>query len=292
MKRNALRDPRLWIRNKIVAGFFPILFCCQSVFGTTLVVLVSGNAVVFGADGKDVDTKVQGSHFSPAGTGIIDKIAIIENRVLVSSMGVGRVSGIYDFSTWMKSLPIGNTTSVENAAAIIKKKAGILFKREWNWQVAHGRIPMTNLAGDRSVPWVSYYVGGNELSGPRVYIVEIPIDWVKNRLKNPTITSIYPPPKGITQYKNILVRRNGAKGGGMDQLFTKDSAVQRKYVKLYDREIGAAVYDEPLDVEGLMSLARILLTLEIETSPTRFSFPIKVCSITPGQEPGCKTYEQ
>jgi len=293
MKRNPQCFRRFWIRNKNLSALLvAILLCSQSGLATTLVVLVSGNAIVFGADGKDVDAWVQDSQLAIVGTGTFDKIAIIQNRILVSTTGIGRISGRYDFNSWIKSLPIANNTSVENAAAIIKKKCGPIFKREWDWQVRHSRTPVTNLSGDKSLPWVSYRVGGNELAGPRVYLVEIYIDWANKRLKNPTIKTIYPPAKGVTTMKNIFVQYSSVNGGGMDQLFTKGSDIQRQYLKLYDREVGAAIYDEPLDVEGLRKLARILLTLEIETCPKSFSFPIKVCSTIPRQGPSCKTYEQ
>jgi hypothetical protein len=292
MKRNTLRSPRFWIPNNLSATLVTILLWSQASFATVLVVLVSGNAIVFGADSENIVTEIHESHYSPIGTGTVEKIAIIQNRLLVSTNGIGSISGIYDFNTWIKSLPIANNTSVENAATIIKKKAGPLFKKEWDWQVSHGRTPFTNLSGEKSLPWVSYYVGGNEFAGPVVYLVELYVDWTKNRLKAPIITLIYPPPKGVTQYKNILARHNGVKGGGIDQLNTDGSNIQRKYLKLYNREVGAAIYDEPLDVGGLAKLARILLTVEIEVSPKRFSFPIKICSAIPGQGPSCNTYEK
>jgi hypothetical protein len=135
MKRNTLRSPRFWIPNPS-ATLVTILLWSQASFATVLVVLVSGNAIVFGADSEKIVTEIHESHYSPIGTGTVEKIAIIQNRILVSTNGIGSISAIYDFNTWIKSLPIANNTSVENAATIIKKKAGPLFKKEWDWQVS------------------------------------------------------------------------------------------------------------------------------------------------------------
>jgi hypothetical protein len=293
--RSAERKPLcyswLWIGNKNLRAVMVVLLLCYGAFATTLVTLVSGNAIVFGADGKGVDAGVYDSHIASVGSRTFEKIAVLQNRIIVSTSGIGRILGIYDFNAWIESLPIAENTSVENAATVIKKKCAPIFTREWDFELRHGGAPALNLSGDKSLPIVSYYVGGNEFSGPMVYSVEIYVDWANNRLKAPSIKLLFPPAKGATKIKNTFIWPRGAKNGGMAQLMTAGSDIQRRYLKLYDREVGALIYDELLNVDALGNLAKILLTLEITTKPKLFSFPIKVCSVIPGQRPSCNVYD-
>jgi hypothetical protein len=147
------------------------------------------------------------------------------------------------------------------------------------------------LSGDKNLPWVAYYVGGDEFLGPKVYAVEIYADWVNNRLRHPPPKLIYP--EAVSTQKNTFTQWNSKDGGGIDQLLLmKDSPIQRKYLRLYNREVGAALYNESLAVDGTIKLARVMLGVEIDAHPESYSFPIKVCSSTPNQVPTCKTYEQ
>jgi len=299
MKRNCQGFHWLRILDKQFFAFIAIvLLYCPQASGTAFVVLVSGNVIVFGADGKSIDARAD--DMNPIGTRVEQKVLILNDRILVSSLGVGRIARvgggektriIYEFDSWIKSLPVKNTSSVQDVAEIIAKECTPIFRDEWAFLSSEGPVPIQNLSGDPSLPWVGYYIGGNEILGPEVYFVAIYVDWTSEQLNSPTITQIYPPSKGVTKYHNIFIRRNSANGGGTDQLFTTNSQTQRKYLKLYDKEVGAAIYDEPLDVEGLTKLARIMLTLEIETTPKRFDFPITVCSAVPNQRPTCNTYE-
>jgi hypothetical protein len=289
-----------WFRipNKKLCATVAVLLLCQNGFGTALVVLVSGRSVVLGADGKGVHARTD--DMKRAATTIEQKVAILRNRFLISTSGTARIDKpidathtktMYDFVPWAQSLPVKDKSSVYDVAKVVEQECSTVFRAEWKFLVGTGKpIPILNLSGDPSQPWVQYYVAGVEFLGPQVYWVALNIDYAKRRLNNPTITQIYPPLKNVTTLKNIFVRSNGKKGGGMDQLQTGNTPIQKRYLKLYDKEVGAAVYDEPLDVEGLAKLAKIMLTVEIETTPKEFSFPILVCSITPNRSPTCDTY--
>src|ERR1017187_7462683 len=135
MKRDSLCVLRFRVSYKNLSTIvIAILLYSQSGLATTLVVLVSGNSIVFGADGKGVETWVKHSHLAPIRSESFDKIMIINNRIVVSTIGAGRIEGVYDFNAWIRSLPITNTTSVERAAIIIKDKCGPVFTSWWNRQ--------------------------------------------------------------------------------------------------------------------------------------------------------------
>jgi len=292
MKRILLR--LLWFRigNKhFNAGLAIALLCAQSGFATTLVVLVSGNAIVFGADGKSVDTWVKDTTVTPVATGVFEKLTILQNQILISTTGIARIAGKYDFNSFVKALPVPKNASVEDVASIISKRSEPIFQRALAHLWTNENAPVMNLSGNKSLPIVTYFVGGVEFTGPKVYRVAIYVDSAKKQLKHPTVGLIYPPSKTVTKYKNIFIEVTGKTGGGIDKLYEPNSATQKKYLKLYNREVGAMVYDEPLDVDGLIALARILLTVGIETSPERYSFPISVCSSTADHQPTCKTYD-
>jgi hypothetical protein len=94
-----------------------------------------------------------------------------------------------------------------------------------------------------------------------------------------------------TERHNLFSTFVGEKGGGMGQLTTDKSAIQRQYLMSYGKEVGALIYDRRLDTAGLTDLGRIMLGLEIHTTPARFSFPIKLCSIATNQRPTCQGYD-
>jgi hypothetical protein len=276
-----------------------LLLTCKNGFGTTLVVLVSGHAVVLGADGKGEG--VRSADMKPVTTTVEEKVSILQNRFIVSTSGAARILRplgpndsklIYDFVPWVKSIHVNDNASVYEVAEVIERKSAAVFLAEWKFLTRRGQcIPVMNLSDDPRRPWVQYYVAGNEFLDPKVYLVSLTVDYGKQRLNAPTITRIYPPLKNVTRFKNISVTFNAEEGGGIDQLLTPGSMVQKRYLKLYDKEVGAAAYDEPLDIEGLKKLTRIMLTLEIEMAPDRFSFPILICSSVLNQGPTCNSFD-
>jgi hypothetical protein len=51
---------------------------------------------------------------------------------------------------------------------------------------------------------------------------------------------------------------------------------KKVYLAKYPKEVGALVYDQPLDCAGAVSLARIALSLEISASPDVLGLPIHI----------------
>jgi hypothetical protein len=269
----------------IVAIF---LLCCPPVEGTALVVLVSGRTIVFGADGKGVD--VLPDNLKVFGTQTENKVVILQERLIISTEGIGRIVSkdrgmVYEFNTWAKSLPIRKTDSISDVANLISSKCWPIFHSEWARR--HPTHPL-NLSNDPDLPLVGYYVGGIHGVEPKVYFVAIVPDWKNHILNQPTIKQIYPLVEN-SPWKNIFAIFNGKNGGGMDQLITDNSTVQRQYLKLYDKEVGALIYDEPLDGVSLVNLGVIMLRLEIKITPDSFSFPLTLCSII-NQRPSCQSY--
>lgn len=288
------------IPNQELCTLLALLLICRNTFGTTLVVLVSGQAIVLGADGRGEEAR--SDNRAIVRTTVEEKVSILRNQYIVSTSGSARIVRaigrnntrlIYDFTPWLRSLRIKDKATVSEVAEVIERKSNAIFLAEWKFLTRKGqRVPIMNLSGNPLLPWVQYYVAGNEPLGPKVYSVAITVDYAKQRLNTPTITRIYPPLKNASRSKNTVVTYNAKEGGGIDQLMTEGSVVQKLYLKRYDKEVGAVLYDEPLDVEGLKKLGRILLTLEISTTPDRFSFPIVICSSSINQEPTCSTFDQ
>ncbi len=265
------------------------LICLQTAArGTAIVILVSRDAIVLGVDGKGVDT-VSGD---PFGVTTEQKLAVLRNRFIVSTIGVSRIrrNGVlaYDFTSWVKSIAITNAKSVLELARLIARNCWPIFHDEW--RLARPTTPF-NLSRDPSLPVVGYYVAGEEIDGPKVYFIGTYADWSAHKLKYPKIKQIYPPTTHI-QRRNIYAIFHGKTGGGMDQLTMEKSPIRNLYLRLYDKEIGALVYDEPLGVESLTELGRIMLTIEVTVSPSDFAFPLNVCSTTPEHGPTCHNYQR
>ncbi len=213
---------------------------------------------------------------------------------MISNMGVGRIEipdhgkskVVYDFNSWIKSLPIKSNASILDVAQLISEKCWPIFHDEWIR--IHPTRPL-NLSNDPALPVVGYYIGGNEFLGPQVYFVGIYPDWKNKVLNRPIIRRMHPP-IDTTERHNLFATFNGEKGGGMDELTVHNSAIERRYLKSYDKEIGALIYDERLDGTSLANLGKIMLSLEIQTTPTRFSFPVLICSLTANQRASCQSY--
>jgi hypothetical protein len=220
----------------------------------------------------------------------------LDNRFVISSAGLGS-TGSYVFADLVKSLPVTRRSNVRDVAQMLSNKCWpILFKV---WPTIYPALPST-LLNDHSLPVVMYFIGGNEFPSPEVYAVRVFIDWNTHRLKRPTVTKEYPNSPELTKQlmakgpmyaANIVVIHQGLKGGGMDQLLTDGSMFQRRYLRLYPKEIGAYVRNETLDADSLTSLGRIMLAGEIEADPRDFGFPVVVCSIPSGKGAKCQPFD-
>jgi hypothetical protein len=174
--RFRIRDQQLYA---IVAI---LLLCCPRSKATTLVVLVSGSTIVFGADSKGIDTWANNIHL--VGTSTVEKVLILQDRLMISEMGLARIERpyhgetkiVYDFPSWVRSLHIPNNASVSDVAQLIAEKCWPVFHDEW--VRVHPSHPL-NLSNDPSLPLVGYYIGGNEFLGPKVYFVGLYPDWKK-----------------------------------------------------------------------------------------------------------------
>src|ERR1039458_88355 len=162
-----------------------LLCCCPLCFGTALVVLISGNAIVFGADGLNQTTL--GNNSTPIPNGTATKVLILDSRFIISSTGVGSTRS-YVFADLVKSLPVKSSSSVRGVAQMLSAKCWPIFLKLWP---SLSLVP-SNLANDHSLPLVTYFVGGYEFRGPELYSVKIFIDWKTHRLRQPAVAKEYP----------------------------------------------------------------------------------------------------
>ena len=272
---------------KICASFVLVLLLARQVSATVVVVIVTRSAIVIGADGKGVsgtpDSILAGTGIS----GMEDKVVLLNETVLVANVGVSRISlpdgrVLYDFQAWLASLfpkaRGGDAPTVSQVARRIQNSSFAIFDKAVSSTLKTGKFTSLNLAHDSTLPIITYFIAGYEGKKVKVFEVYIDVDWQKRTLKKPIMKPLYPPPPSEAKM-NLQFASNGASGRGISMLRTKDSPIQKAYLAKYPKEIGALVYDQPLDCAGAVSLARIALSVEISASPDIFGFPISVFAL-------------
>ena len=138
---------------------------------------------------------------------------------------------------------------------------------------------------DPSVPLVSYYIGKCGTKGCEAVSVQIRVDWKDRVLLKHEITTLFPFSDPHEVRSHLYVGWSAAQTDAIARVF-HDPVVQRRYLQTYP-EIHGALYDQALDADKMVELARFLLTLEITERPDKYSFPALIYSL-PVQSPATR----
>jgi hypothetical protein len=245
--------------------FFLIVVHSIQAQATTVLVTIGDNGIIVAADRKKTNAQ-------SAGLGEIRKIALIQHRFAVASIGLERFVGRgslgdtvdYDFETWIVGIERGlpNYVLFDDFVGILKHEVSILIpqlERPFRDGALRPQTPTDVLE-----PLIQYAIVGYQDGVPRLSILEFYADWASNRLLGPYEFEIEPtsPPfphnrgygYGVTQAATEFTHRN--------------SYAYKQAMARCPKAIEKFIADTPLTLDESSSLSRVLIKVEEEISPS------------------------
>jgi len=244
---------------------------------TTLVVVVTKHGIVMAADGKAVT--LHPNQRIPNGTSVVRKIRLAQGRIIWGAAGLERAANgkvvAYDFNRFSDAVEtrIPPGASILEASELIREELARAFAG-FDVMLRSGTFTPEDAKSGNGL--IRYFIAGYEAGAPKVFRIDIDIDWGNKHLEEPKLIPVYP---GGCQRKNLSTC-----GAGPD-IFKTLKDTRSIYFKW-------AVYRTPLEMHGLLNdrdislqqslrLARVLVEVGIEFDASAVGMPITAIAITP-----------
>jgi hypothetical protein len=174
---------------KYLAALLLFVNYCDT-YATTVVIVVTPEAIIVGADGKTI-SRITGK------SGPVKKAFIIQHRLIVTALGNANVGMGWDngpqidfrFAKWIMNIDkkCPKDVSVAELTRMIEKESTFAFK-DADLFIADG-------AFDRQYPqksFLDFIISGYEAGIPTITRVKFEIDWEKRHLNAPIVTQEHP----------------------------------------------------------------------------------------------------
>jgi hypothetical protein len=167
-----------------------LLLLASYCHATTVIVVITPEAIIVGADGKTI-SRITGR------SGSIKKAFIIQHRLIVAALGNANVSAGWDngpkidfrITKWIAEIDkkCPENVSVAELTRLIEKESAFAFKDADPIIAGH--------AFDSQYPqksFLDFIISGYEAGVPTVTRVKFEIDWEKRHLNAPIVTQEHP----------------------------------------------------------------------------------------------------
>jgi hypothetical protein len=247
---------------------------------TSIIVLITRHDIVIGADGKTVQIDPRRG---VQGHGTLQKVAGIQNRIVIAQSGEERMPGAigyeYSFEGLAKAIKqaINSGTTIDQVADLVK--LGLSRPLPYFQDLlTKGLINPQLIAGPRQENiLMTVTVAGFENHRPVVYIVQRGVDWKQLRVMAPSSRRVYP-----DESRGRKVTLQGTTNKGVSDLFKgAPTTAIREEVQRLPLEYKAMSKDEDLSREQLILLNRSLLDLDVKGSPEDVGYPLTVMAVNP-----------
>jgi len=276
------RNLKVWLLT--LSFIFIAPFQC---YATSIVVLVTKEAIVVGVDGKETISHTQPL---PSSSGTATKGFLLHGRIAVATAGNGGIrqgSNVrYSFIPFIEEVEsrLEPTTTISDAVDFLKDH----LTQRLTW--VDGLLESKAIRPehfDFSDRLFDYSVAGFEAWIPKVFIIELDVNWDELSLKNPRVTQFDP----FKEFENLFPLVLPGKGNGYEELFQPNSSTRQSAIARFPVEIVALLNDQELTVDQTKRLARILLQIEIESDPTTVGFPLTIMTIPMQGAAAIDTYD-
>jgi hypothetical protein len=264
-------------RYKRYAAFIAAIGLLREPCGATaLVVVISKHTITFAADSKTVI--VHPNQTIPNGSGITRKIrrtagGIVWGAAGTERIGTDRIIG-YDFGAFSDSVEkkIALNSSVSEVAQLIRSELVKTFEG-FDVLIVKGAISPKDVSPGG---FERFFIGGYENGAPKVFRIDMDIDWAAKHLVGPSIVNVYP---GECQRTSLSMC--GAGPEAIKDLKTPTSAYSKWALCRAPTEIRALGMDQDISADQSVLLARTIVDLGINAEPKRVGLPVVVVSLTP-----------
>lgn len=247
---------------------------------TSIVAITTRHGILIGADGMVLLNSSGGRRATGTGT----KIILLNNKTIIAECGddtliVGppRVT-LYSFGNFIQSLnsKVSSRTSLTETLGMLTRALS-QTSGTINGYLASGFIKRENLVQPGDV-LLRFYVAGYESSHPRVYTVELAVDWFALHLDTPSVSLACPDPLR----KNICFYFTGGTQHGIIELgkgIRTDATIRA--MRVMPSEVQALREDRDIPLGQALKLAHGLLDIEVLSNPDTVGYPLTIFTITP-----------
>jgi hypothetical protein len=288
--RNCFRSPKhkvcfaIWL----FAGTFP-----GSAIATSVVVAVTPDRIVIGADGKDFAIGADGKAV-PNATFL--KIVLLKHHLTVATLAIGRKESpygeadLYDFLTFIGEIDkqTHSNLSVTELTRIIKEQCPKAFAFLNDYLRTHTEDQARKI-GLGPVA-VKYVIAGFENGRPLVRDVTLIIDWQTHTLQNPVEFPLYPE-EAQGSHRPYVDLFSG--GGGMQPAIKEpDSKERKEFIARVPVEFQIMESHGEFTGDQASNVIRALLSIDAKADPTKVGFPLTIVTIPRAGQGWVRTYKQ
>ncbi len=246
-----------------------LLVCSRICVATTVVAIVSPQGIIVASNsGATKHTET----FVPLGKESAIKFFTIQKHLIVAELGTSNFSSVedgkrydYHFIEWMTKLQESLPPDVapDAAADKIAAEAAVTFA-PFDQELRSGRMKQGNLQEKFKV-LVEYVILGYSKGEPRIYVVQLYLDWDGNKVLEPKSFLLHPGPgvsgRGYAFYGFGIT-------GALDDISNTSSYARRQVARQCpDFEVLSKGNDISLD--SLTNIARAEVRVQEKTNPSR-----------------------
>jgi hypothetical protein len=266
---------------KLKATFLVVLLAFPVPLGaTTIVLIVTPYGMVIGSDSKMFTTNVLGSDSSRVGEGSTKKFVIVQDRIIVASLGhsdIQRGSAHYNFLTWMEKLQtnLPDGISVDDLTSTIQAESAKVFA-EITTALQRGIIKRhepTETCGD----FVRYVIAGYQGGAPRIQIVQYYVNWDEERLIGPQVILLDPDKQTVGNFRIHYLGIREA----LTNVLNRDSYAYKQTMINSPKAFRDLLAHRNVPLNETIALARAFIAVEEKISPDDVGGRIRLVKVLP-----------
>src|SRR6202171_1384310 len=241
-------------------ALFVSLLACVPLKSTTVAMVITPNGIVIGADGRTI--KLGGNQRKP-GTDSAKKLAVIQNRLVIASLGLQRPGNgavmPYDFTSWLSRIE----QRLMNSHPSSKERVHVHLLG-FDVILKGGTMTRTDPLED-SYPLVDYVIAGYKDKRPMVLVIHFYVDWERQTLIGPKRISMHPA-QGAS--RDSFGMYSFGFNWAISNLTNPNSYAYRQAVALAPLETKTLLAYEDLSIEQAKRSIRVLIDIEKQVEPT------------------------
>jgi hypothetical protein len=256
---------------------------------TTIVTLITTHGIVICADGKVTEVTSKSSPNAPAtdaGTG--EKLFVIQDRFVVEHGGIKNFH-LSEGSGKNRSILIPYSSdrivselrrdaspmfTVSRVAELISAKLVEEFKgfdilpQSGSFRPEHLQPPTHRVITE-------FTISGYDGQTAHVYGVGVEMDWKALAHRVTPVTTLYPEQEKRKYLSTFISGHSDA----IMELYQRSAQGSRQFAAKWPLEYSALGNERDLEIDGMIVLARALLSVQIARSPNDVGYPLKVIVI-------------
>jgi hypothetical protein len=258
-----------------------LVFFFTAVHGwsTSVVVAVTSAGIIVGTDSK---VSNRSGSYGPIGEH--DKFFIVQHRIIIVDVGAASItsprdgSELYEFGAWMNELKshIPANVTADRFANIIKAESAKKFAFV-SRMMKSGDIPPEQ-PYELYDPLVRYIIAGYDSDTPKLYVVELDLDWNRVALIGPKLTLI-----NLSNATGDFHLHFFGKSEAVADLTNRESYAYKQTMLRCPTAFGHLVLQTgvPISLNETSAIVGVLVEVEQRINPSSVGGIVRIVRVTP-----------